>query len=125
MCAKMNGGFSDIIRFDDKSNFATVNTGANLLLPANSEGVREEMIMNYRLDATITGGGCMIAIRDITFQNVNEEGDSFFPKRLTAEQTITDQAINSSGTNSELYTNLSKTTLDFLNGLYSEFDNLF
>ena len=113
------------IRFDDESNFATVSTGTNLTLPANSAGVMEGMTMNYRFDASITGGGCMIVIRDVTFQNVKKEGDSFFPKRLTAEQTITDQLINAPGTDTELNSNLRKASLDYINLLFLEFDSMF
>ena len=33
------------IRFDEKTNFVTVSSGTNLILPENSAGVKEEMIM--------------------------------------------------------------------------------
>ncbi|MDD4777137.1 MAG: DUF4468 domain-containing protein [Fermentimonas sp.] len=113
------------IRFDDKANFVTVSSGTKLIMPANSAGVRDEMIMNYRFDVSVTGGGCMLVIRDITYQNAKKEGDSFFPKKLSAEQTITDQSINTPGPEGELRTNLRKASLDFFNGLYSELNSLF
>lgn len=113
------------IRFDDKSNFVTVSAGTNFILPANSAGIRDEMTMNYRFDVSITGAGCMLVIRDITYQSAKKDGDSFFPKKFTAEQTITDQYLNSPGLEGELRTNLRKASLDFFNGLYSDLNNLF
>lgn len=113
------------IRFDEKSNFVTVSAGTNLILPANKAGVREEMTMNYRFDVSITGAGCMLVVRDITYQSAKKDGDSFFPKKYTAEQTITDQSVNVSGTEGELRANLRKASLDFFNGLYSEINKLF
>ena len=113
------------IRFDEKSNFVIVSAAANLVLPVNSAGVREEMIINYRFDATMTGAGCMVVIRDITYQSPKKDGDSFFPKKYTAEQTITDSSVNTPGAEGELRSNLRKASLDFFNGLYSEFNSLF
>ncbi|MDD4010037.1 MAG: hypothetical protein PHQ67_09550, partial [Fermentimonas sp.] len=98
---------------------------AEFLLPANSDGVREKMIMNYRFDATITNAGCMLVVRDITYQNAQKDGSSFFPKVYTAEQTITNQAVNTAGEESELRNNIRKGTLVFLNGLYSEITGAF
>lgn len=113
------------IRFDEKTNFATVSSGTNLILPANSAGVKEEMIMNYRFDVSITGGGCMLVIRDITYQSAKKDNQSFFSKKITAEQTITDQAVNSPGTEGELRSNLRKASLDYFNRLYSELNSQF
>lgn len=124
--SKYNGNpFLSGIRFDEKSNFVTVSSGTNLMLPANSAGVREEMTMNYRFDVSITGAGCMLVIRDITFQSAKKDGESFFPKKITAEQTITDQSVNSPGLEGELRSNLRKASLDFFNGLYSELNSQF
>lgn len=113
------------IRFDDKSNLITVSAGTNLALPANNSGVKDEMTMNYRFDVSITGAGCMLVIRDITYQSTKKDEDSFFPKKLTAEQTITDQSVTMTGTEGELRTKLRKASLDFFNGLYSELNSLF
>ncbi|MDD4009439.1 MAG: DUF4468 domain-containing protein [Fermentimonas sp.] len=113
------------IRFDDKARSVTVSSKAELLLPANSDGVREKMIMNYRFDATITNAGCMLVVRDITYQNAQKNGSSFFPKVYTAEQTITNQAVNTASEESELRNNIRKGTLVFLNSLYSEISGVF
>lgn len=108
------------IRFDENERSVTVSSKVELLLPENSEGVREKMMMNYRFDANITNAGCVLVVRDVTFQSVKEKGKSFFPKTFAAEEMITNSAVNSSGADQELKTNLRKSTLYFLNELYNE-----
>ncbi len=108
------------IRFNEKDRSVTVSSKVELLLPANSEGVREKTTMNYRFDANITNAGCVLVIRDITYQNVREKGKSFFPKLSSAEDMITDGALNSNSDDSEFKTNLRKGTLYFLNELYND-----
>lgn len=108
------------IRFNEKDHSITVSSKVELLLPENSSGVREKMLMNYRFDANITNAGCVLKIRDVTFQNVRERGESFFPKSNSAEEMITDNAINSSSEDKEFKENLRKGTLYFLNELYND-----
>ncbi len=108
------------IRFDDKAQTVTVSSKAELQLPANKAGVRENMIMSYRFDATITNAGCILVVRDITYQKARKEEGSFFPKIYVAEETITDQAVGISGDESELRNNLRKETLLLLNRLYAD-----
>ena len=108
------------IRFNDKDKSISVSSKIELLLPENSQGVREKMTMNYRFDANITNAGCVLKVRDVTYQNVREKGKSFFPSTSTAEDMITDSAINSNSENKELKTNLRKSTLYFLNELYND-----
>jgi len=113
------------IRFDDKARVVTVSAKAELQLPPNKAGVRETMFMNYRFDATITNAGCVLVVRDITYQPAQKKGESFFPKIYTAEQTITDQAVNVSGEEHELRNNLRIETLHFLNKLYADISAAF
>ena len=108
------------IRFNEKDQSITVSSKVELLLPANSDGVREKMMMNYRFDANITNAGCVLKVRDITYQTVREKGKSFFPKSSFAEEMITDNAINSVSDEKELKQNLRKGTLYFLNELYND-----
>jgi len=81
--------------------------------------------MNYRFDASIANAGCMLVVRDITYQSVQKDGASFFPKVFTAEQTVTDQAVNTAGTEGEWRNNARTETLKFLNNLYSELTAVF
>lgn len=114
------------IRFDDKGKSITVSSKIELLLPQNSDGVREKVIMNYRFDATITNAGCMLVVRDVTYQNSQSSKSSFFPKTFTAEDTITPTAISAvSGADKEFRTNTQKSTLFFLNELYSDLSKIF
>lgn len=108
------------IRFNEKEKSITVSSKVELLLPENSEKVREKMMMNYRFDATITSAGCVLVIRDVTYQNVKEKGKRFFPKSHSAEDMITDAAIGEESSEKELRVNLRKGTLYFLNELYND-----
>jgi hypothetical protein len=103
------------IRFDDKGHFVTVSARTNF---------NNLTTMNYRLDTSVTGAGCMIVVRDITYQRKADDS-SFFPKVVTAEQTITDQAINSGGDDKKYRDGIRTATLSFLNEIYSEINSLF
>ena len=111
------------IRFNEKEKSITVSSKVELLLPENKDGERLKKMMNYRFDASITNAGCVLIIRDITYQD-NEKSKSFFPKLSSAEDMITDSAINSSSSDKELKTNLRKGTLFFLNELYNDLKNV-
>lgn len=103
------------IRFDDKGQTVSVSAKTN---------VDNTTTMNYRLDASVTGSGCMIVIRDITYQSKSNDS-SVFPKVVTAEQTITDQAVNSGGDEKKQREVFRTATLSFLNKLYSEISSLY
>ena len=103
------------IRFDDKGHFVTVSAKTN---------IDNFTTMNYRLDASATGAGCMIVVRDITYQGKRDDS-SFFPKVDTAEQTITDQAVKSGGNEKKFRDGVRSATLSFLNEIYSEIDSLY
>ena len=111
------------IRFNEKEKSISVSSKVELLLPANKDGVRQKSMMNYRFDATITNAGCVLIIRDVTYQNVQESGKSFFPKTSSAEEMITDSAITSNSNDKEFKENLRKSTLYFLNELYNDLKN--
>ena len=107
------------IRFNEKDKSITVSSKVELLLPENSDGVRLVKMMNYRFDASITNGGCVLIIRDVTYQDA-DKNKSLFPKLASAEDMITDSAINSNSSDKEYKTNLRKGTLYFLNELYND-----
>jgi hypothetical protein len=108
------------IRFDDKAQSVTVSSKAEILLPANTSGGQEKMIMSYRFDATITNAGCLLVVRDITYQPAKKDSGSFFPKIYPAEETITDQAVATSSNEREMRVNLRKETLRLVNKLNSD-----
>ena len=107
------------IRFNEKEKSITVSSKVELLLPENSDGVREKKMMNYRFDASITNAGCVLIIRDVTYQDA-QKTKTFFPKLSSAEEMITDSAINSNSGDIEFKSNLRKSTLYFLNELYND-----
>ena len=120
----VKGKYSDnplvsAIRFDDKTQSVTVSAKTNL------EGVAEKTVMNYRFDLSVANAGCVLVIRDVTFQNPPKPGVSSFPRSITAEQTITDQAVGVPGEEGVIRSTLRKNTLSFLNGLYREVSGLF
>lgn len=111
------------IRFNEKEKNITVSSKVELLLPQNSDGERLKKMMNYRFDASITNAGCVLIIRDVTYQD-SDKNKSFFPKLSSAEEMITDSAINSNSKDKELKENLRKGTLYFLNELYNDLKNV-
>ena len=111
------------IRFNEKEKSITVSSKVDLLLPGNSNGERLKKMMNYRFDASITNAGCVLIIRDVTYQD-SDKNKSFFPKLSSAEEMITDSAINSNSKDKELKENLRKGTLYFLNELYNDLKNV-
>lgn len=114
------------IRFDDKNKSITVSSKIELLLPQNSNGVREKVVMNYRFDASVTNAGLSLVVRDINYQNSQSKGSSIFPKTFTAEDTITPSAISSSPqSEKEFRVNTQRSTLYFLNELYSDLSQIF
>ena len=115
------------IRFDEKNQTVTVSSKIELLLPENSVGVREKVIMSYRFDISVGQGGCTLVIRDISYNNPQVKGaSSLFAKPYSAESTITDQAIASAqGQDREFKANVRKGTLYFLNELHEDVNALF
>ena len=111
------------IRFNEKEKSITVSSKVELLLPQNSDGERLKKMMNYRFDASITNAGCVLIIRDVTYQD-SDKNKSFFPKLSSAEEMITDSDINSNSKDKELKENLRKGTLYFLNELYNDLKNV-
>lgn len=107
------------IRFNEKDKSITVSSKVELLLPENSDGERLKKMMNYRFDASITNAGCVLIIRDITYQDVSKS-KGFFPKLTSAEDVITDSALTASLADKEYRENLRKGTLYFLNELYHD-----
>ncbi|MFA7493643.1 MAG: hypothetical protein WCZ43_09045 [Proteiniphilum sp.] len=107
------------IRFDDKNQSITISAKTAL------EGVTDKTVMNYRFDLSVANAGCVLVVRDIGYQSVPEQGLSPLPKTITAEQTITDQAVSVPGEEGQVRSSIRKATLSFLNGLYREVSALF
>ncbi len=104
------------IRFDDKARSVTISAGENLSLPA----ANGKVTLHYRFDISVTNAGSMLMVRDITFKRALPGSDSVVPKTYSAEQVITDQAINGADGEKEFRTRVRQATLNCLNGLHGE-----
>lgn len=107
------------IRFDEKNRSVTVSAKAEL------SGLQDVVVMNYRFDLSVASAGCVLLVRDITYQDSSAQGGSSFPKNIAAEQTITDQAVAVSGDEGEKRKAIRKATLSVVNDLYSQVSGLF
>lgn len=107
------------IRFDDKNQTVRVSAKTELA------EVPGKPVMNFRFDLSVGSAGCVLVVRDITYQIDPEQGGAAFPKIVAAEQTITDQAVNVPGEEGQIKSSTRKATLSFLNSLYKEVSALF
>ncbi len=108
------------IRFDDKARSMTISTGETLPLP----GADGKVTLRYRFDISAANAGAMLMIRDISFQSELPGSGSVVPKTYSAEQMITDQAINGADGDKEFRTRVRQATLNYLNGLHAELSSL-
>lgn len=95
-----------------------------LLLPANSKGEREKMIMRYRVNGFIFQNKCVLEIIDISYLYENSGRGNLLSRVIRAEDFITDKALEDENF-LEIKTNTRKSTLYFLNELGSDFENKF
>lgn len=116
--AKDNYGrdpFISSVRYDDASNSITAKSRIELLLEADSQGVREKVVMRYRIDARIQGGKCIVSFRELSYMYENPQKSNFLPKLSRAETLITDEALSLKDGNNLLRSNIRKSTLYFIN----------
>lgn len=110
------------IRFNEKERSVTVSAKTELFLPTSIKEEDRKLMMNYRFDVSVTNGGLMLTIRDITFQKVALTNNQSTSKIYSAEETITDASIAVSDEEKEFRISTRKETLAFVNSLY---DSLF
>ncbi len=108
------------IRFDDKARSVTISTGETLSLPA-ADG---KVTLRCRFDISVSNAGSMLMVRDISFQREPLGSGSAIPKTYSAEQLITDQAINGADGEKEFRPRVRQATLNCLNGLHAELSSL-
>lgn len=104
------------IRYDNKNKEILVKSRVELILPENSEGLRESVLMIYHLNAFILDNKCILEVKNITYNS---------PERTTirsfkAEDIISDEAIRINDDLGEFRVNTKKSTLYFLNELANE-----
>ncbi|PLB86202.1 hypothetical protein C0T31_06815 [Dysgonamonadaceae bacterium] len=110
------------IRFNEKERSVTVSAKTELFLPTSIKEEDRKLMMNYRFDVSVTNGGLMLTIRDITFQKVALTNNQSISKIYSAEEMITDASIAASDEEKEFRISTRNETLAFVNSLY---DSLF
>lgn len=117
--------FISSIRHDQKNNEFIAKSRIELLLPANSNGIREKMIMRYRINGFLFQDKCVLEVTEISYLYENSSKDKKLPRIIRAEEFITDDAIALVDEVQEFRVNTRKSTLYFLNELGKEFETLF
>jgi len=110
------------IRFNEKERNVTVSAKTELVLPKSTKEGESKLMMNYRFDVSVTNGGLILTIRDITFQKIASTNNQSTSKVYSAEETITDASIAASDEEKEFRISTRNETLSFVNSLY---DTLF
>ena len=110
------------IRFNEKERNVTVSAKTELVLPKSTKEGESKLMMNYRFDVSVTNGGLILTIRDITFQKIASTNNQSTSKVYLAEETITDASIAASDEEKEFRISTRNETLAFVNSLY---DTLF
>lgn len=116
--------FNSSINYDDKNYKITARSRIQLLFPENVKGVKESIIMKYRLDAFFTNNLCVVEITGISFINDAKANGNTLPQKINAEDLITDIALLREDTNKETRINARKSTLFFLNDLLNSLQNV-
>lgn len=109
--------FNSSVNYNDKNKKITAQSRIELLLPENEKGIREKVIMKYRLNGFFDGNLCVVEISDISFINDSKANRNTLKQKISAEDLITDQAIRITDTNRETRTNIRKNVLYFFNDL--------
>lgn len=111
--------FNSSINYNDKDKKITAQSRIELLLPENEKGIREKIIMKYRLNGFFDGNLCVMEISNISFINDSKANENTLQQKIKAEDMITDRAILINDTNKETRMNIRKNTLYFFNDLVS------
>ncbi|WP_221412177.1 DUF4468 domain-containing protein [Dysgonomonas sp. 25] len=116
--------FISSVRVDTRAREIIARSRIELLLPADSDGVREQFVMRYRVNGYVYESRCVLEITDISFlyQGTKESNSRSLPKVIRAETFITDDAVNKGGNLKEVRTNARKSTLYFINELFKEYE---
>lgn len=118
--------FISSIRHDSKNHEFVAKSKIELLLPQNSKGIREKMIMRYRVNGFIIDGKCVLEITDISYlHESSKQSEVKLPRIIKAEVFITDKAIAIKDEFSEIRENTRKSTIFFINQLTQNFELLY
>lgn len=116
--------FISSVRYDNRKHKIIAKSRIELILPEDSRGVREKMVMRFRVNGYLIDDKCVLEIIDLSFLCENAK-DSTLPRVIRAEEFITDEKVATEDNLKELRVNTRKSTLYFLNSLGKEFEGLF
>lgn len=116
--------FISSVRFDNDKHEIVAKSRIELILPENSAGVREKMVMRFRINGFLINDKCVLEITDLSYLHDNSK-DRKLPRVIRAEDFITDVKIEEADELQELRNNTKKSTLYFLNSLGKDFEELF
>lgn len=125
--AKENYGkdpFISSIRYDADKKELMAKSRIELILPANPQGIREKMVMRYRIDGFIRDNKCILEITELTYLHENTR-DQRLPRIIRSEEFITDSSIKIGDDLQYLRINTKKSTLYFLNELTKDLEKRF
>lgn len=115
--------FISSVRYDNRKKEILANSRIELILPVNSEGFKEKMVMRYRVNCFLYEDKCVLEIEDISY--LSDGGNKNLPRVIRAEEFITDKKLAIQDNLSELRLNTRRATLYFLNTLGNDFEKLF
>lgn len=117
--------FYSSLRHDSKNQEFISKSRIELILPANAKGVREKMIMRYRINGFIFQDKCVLEITEISYLYENSNKNKLLPRIIRAEDFITDEAVATNDDVKEYRENTRKSTLFFLDELSESFEQQF
>lgn len=126
--AKVNYGkdpFVSSVRSDSKKKEIISRSRVELLLPVNSGGIREKIIMRYRVNGFLYQDKCVLEITDIAYLYENQDKAKQLPKVIRAEEFIINDALLIKDDLQEFRINTRKSTLFFLNDLAKNLETHF
>lgn len=96
-----------------------------LLLPEDSKGVRETIIMRYRVNGFLFQDKCVLEITDVSYLYENSGNNKLLSRIIRAEDFITDDALKANDGFTELKNNTRRSTLYFFDELAANFEEQF
>lgn len=96
-----------------------------LLLPEDSKGVRETIIMRYRVNGFLFQDKCVLEITDVSYLYENSGNNKLLSRIIRAEDFITDEALKANDGFTELKNNTRRSTLYFFDELAATFEEQF
>jgi len=117
--------FISSLRHDTKNKEFIAKSRVELILPANSKGVQEKMVMRYRINGFLFQDKCVLEITEISYLYENSNKNKLLPRIIRAEEFITDDAVAKEDEVKEYKENTRKSTLYFLDQIGEDFEKRF